>query len=539
MVLISIALIYSNPLYAQKAKDKRVYIPFVALPSEKLPPDFTTYSVAVSGSNVSTSGRNESSLNQSIVMNSFARVGETKEGEFGHLRILVNTGYLTTGRLVSKSRTETYKDDKGVERKRNYYWYELPCSGATSFRIIDPEGNILASGSRTYNENVKSAEYSSSTSLSSASSDIYNGLRKNYASTMVSEIVSSAQNTLSSKFDFKFTQDDPQLYSIKKHDQEDRFEACLEKTIEVFKAMPANGDPGEYFPKLESCISFWETHASKHPGSDKDLQEVYLACNANLAYVYYYLDQFDKAEAYAKNVLKVDEKNKRAEQFLEMMTKSKDRMDLHQIYTTHYKRDLSKALPPSKVKELEEAKEELEAANNSMTGYVVMEGDTTRGVFMRPKEAEKFVFGPEGNTKFMVDKNGEMQELDVTVSKVTSFGIGDREFRRLMFSPCAKGKAPAALSIMEVLYDHQKIRLYKYYPVTGVMSEQQTEFAYQKAEEAEPVSLLDTRFLLWEKGMANYFSTCPDLSGMCSGGGIKMNEEDLVKAARVYAELCE
>lgn len=539
VILLWCAFMDSHVLLAQKAKDKRVEIRYVSLPSEKLPPDFTTYSVTVYGSNISISGKSVNTLNSSIKMNGFARVGDAREGEYGHLRVKVNTGLVTCGRLEARSRTETYKDDKGVERKRNYYWYELAYSGSTAFSITDPEGTVLASGTKEYNSSGKSNEYGSSSALTSEADNIRNSLRKSFAADMVDGIVYSAQSALSSKFDFAFAKDDPQLYTIKKHDQEDRFESCLDQTIEVFKEMPANGDPKVYHSKLESCISLWESHANKMPGSDKDLQEVFLACNANLAYVYYYLDQLDKAETHAKKILQVDEKNKRAEQFLEQLNKTKGRMDLHQIYTMHYSRDLSKALPPTKVKELEEAKEELEAANNSMTGYIVIEGDTTQGVFMRPKGDEKFVFGPEGNTKFMVDKNGELTEMDVTVSKVTSFGIGGREFRRMMFSPCAKGKSTATMSIMEVIYDHQKIRLYRYYPVTGVLVEEQTEFAYQKADEAEPVSLLDTRFLLWEKGMANYFSTCADLSGMCSSGGIKMNEQDLVKAARVYAEICE
>jgi hypothetical protein len=533
------ATLLNHSLFAQKAKDQRVDIRYVSLPSEKLPPDFTTYSVTVYGSNVSISGKSVNSLNSSIKMNSFARVGETKEGEYGHLRIKVNTGLVTCGRLESRSRSETYKDDKGVEKKRNYYWYELAYSGSTSFSILDPEGTILASGSKDYNSSGKSKEYSTPSALSAEADNIRNSLRKSFAGDMVDAIVYSAQSALSSKYDFSFAKDDPQLYTIKKHDQEDRFESCLENTIAVFKEMPANGDPKLYFPKLESCIAFWESHASKSPGSDKNLQEVFLASNANLAYVYYYLDQFDKAETHAKKIFTVDAKNKRVEQFLETMDKTKQRMEMHNIHTLHYNRDLSKALPPNKVKEIEEAKEEMDAQNNSLPGFLVTESDTVKGTFMRSKEDNDFIFGVNGNTKFMVESEGMPKEYEIPYGHIKSFGIGNRIFRRMSFSPCAKGKSEPGMHIMELVYDHEKIKLFKYYPELGTLSSASTEFAYQKAGETDPVSLLDTKFLLLDKGLANYFSTCPDLSSLCSEGKFELNEEDLLKAARVYAEVCE
>ncbi len=527
------------PAIGQKAKDKRVYINYVSLPSEKLPPEYTTYSATVSGGNLSIAGKDQAAVAKGIRMFSFARVGDNKDGEYGHLRISANAGTVTCGRLVSKSRTETYKDDKGVEKKRNYYWYELPCSGSTSFRILDPDGAVLASGSNLYNSNAKSSEYGSSSSLYSASESIYASLRKSYAEDMVNEVVRSAQSALSSKFDFAFTKDDPQFYFIKKHDQEDRFESCLDNTIAIFKEMPANGDPAVYLPKFESCISLWESHTKSMPGKDKDLEEVYLACNANLANLYFFLDQFDKAEMHAKKILTVDPKNNRAENFLETKAKTEQRMELHNIHTMHYNRDLSKALPPTKVKEIEEAKEEMAANNNSLPGFIVTDTDTVTGTFMRNKEEEDFVFGANGNTKFMVESGGMPKEYEIPYGKINSFGIGDRTFRRMNFSPCAKGKSEPAMHIMELIYDHDKIKLFKYYPELGTLSSASTEFAFQKAGEADPVSLLDTKFLLLNKGLATYFSSCPDLSALCTEGSFKLNEDDLLKAARVYAEVCE
>jgi tetratricopeptide (TPR) repeat protein len=533
------ALFFTTPGFSQKAKDKRVDIKYVTLPAEKLPTDFTTYSVSVTGDNIAIGGLSTTSLENSIKMDGFKRVGTAVDGEFGHLRISVNTGEVSTGRMSWKTRQESHKDDKGVVTKTNYYWYEMPCSGITSYKIVDPEGNILSSGNHNYNSTTKSKEYTSNASLTAQEGNLRSSLRKGYAADMASGAVGEAKSVLSTKYDFAFATDDVQYYWIKKHAEEIAFEAKLDKTIEVFKALPANAPASEGLTKLEECIKLWTRFSEKNPGSDKDLQEVYLACNANLAYTYFYLDNLDESEKHLKRIIAVGEKEKKAERLLERIGKIRTQMNFHNIHTMHYSRDLANALPPSKVKALEEEKEQLAADNNSLPGYMVMKADTVSGTFMRTKADEDFIFGPNGNTKFMVDKAGKMEEQDITKSDVSEFVIGDRKFTRMTFSPCAKGKSEAASHIMEQLYDSEKIKLYKYYPVSGTLSSASNEFAYQKKADAAPVSLMDTQFLLFNKGMANYFSDCGDLKDLCTEGGFKMNEDDLIKAARVYAEVCE
>ena len=60
-----------------------------------------------------------------------------------------------------------------------------------------------------------------------------------------------------------------------------------------------------------------------------------------------------------------------------------------------------------------------------------------------------------------------------------------------------------------------------------------------KAGESEPTSLSGTTILLWKKGIASYFEDCAELNAMCLEGGIEKEKESLIKAARIYSELCE
>jgi len=529
-------LLITAPGFSQKAKDKRVEVKFVSLPSQKLSDDFTTYSVQVYGVNASIGGLNAATLATHIHMDGFKRV-ETASNQYGHLRVSVNTGTMDSGRPEYKSSSSTSKDSKGVSHTTYSYWYEVACSAHSDYKISDPDGGILASGSNSYSDVVKSRQYTSSSELSKAYSGIVSAIRKNFASTTANSAVSVAQAALTSKFDYSNTKDDIQLFTIKKHPDEDAFEANLEKSISLLTAFPANIKPDDALHQFEPVLNFWKKYADKKPGDDKDLQEVYMACNANLAFIDFYFDQFDEAQKRIQNILQVD-KDKRSSHFLEDMAKMKEKMDRLNIHTMHFSRDLTNAVPPSKVKEIADEKEHLQTDNNSLMGYAVVKGDTIQGMFVRTKTDADFVFGPNGNTKFMVETPTEMKEQDLTTADVNCFTIGERNFRKISFSPCAKGKTPASVQILEEVYTSDKIVLYEYYPLTGVLANDPHEFAYKKKGEAEPISLAETRFLLWEKGISTYFSDCADLQQLCLSGGIKLAKDDLIKAARVYAEVC-
>ena len=528
-----LCLLLSAPIYGQKAKDKRVDIKYIALPEKKLPPEFTTYSVSVYGSNASLAGTTNS-LAESVKMYAFKRVSGK---DYGHLRISVNTGWAQCGSASLKSKTTTSKDKDGKETKTTTYWYERSCTSAASYKIIDPEGNELAVYSSPFMDAVKSREGGSPSQITSDYSAMSEQLRRSFASSVANQITSMAKGRLTKLFDFAPASDSPQFYFIKKHADEDAFEAKLATTIDIFKAASHTTPASETMSKMQNAIDLWKKYSEQNPGDDKDLIEVYIACNSNLANTYYYLDQIELAEKHAKRILSVD-KDKRTSRLLEDIAVTKERMALHGINTMHYERDIANAVPPSKVKEVAEEIEELQEDNNSIAGKIVRNGETVDGFFVRSKEDGDFMFGPGGNTKFFLESPSSLKEQDLTSSEVTAFSIGERNFRKQSFTPCAKGKGTQGSHILEELYVADKIRLYKYYPVSGALAGDKPEFAFQKAGEEAPVSVYDTKFLLWEKGLAGYFGDCADLKDMCTAGNFKLEETDLLKAVRVYAEVC-
>jgi len=102
----------------QKIKDKKVQFHYVNLPSEKLADDFQTYSVRVYGSAISKAGLSAQKLANSIKMDGFKRLSGSGN-DYGHLRISVSTGYISSGRAEPKSSSSKKKDKKTGKRK----WY--------------------------------------------------------------------------------------------------------------------------------------------------------------------------------------------------------------------------------------------------------------------------------------------------------------------------------------------------------------------------------------------------------------------------------
>ncbi len=536
--LIVMALcLFVMPIYGQKLKDKRVTVHYVSLPINKLPDDYKTYSVEAAGSGFYAGSLNRNTYAEAVRMDGFKRlVGSGSD--FGHLRVYLYVGTPALGEAKLKSKTTTTKKDD-VETKKTVYWYSVPFKTNISCKVVDPEGAVLATYSKNTGNTLTTKQMSTSAAARRDYVNKIGTMGQSVAKSAAKEVVEAANDLLTLKYDFAVKKEYEQLYLIKKHKTEDDFEKSYETAKTVLEKASATTPAEEIKEKLADAIKFWKEQAEIDPKGDKKLMRIHEAANYNLAIVHYYLDELDEAKTYAYEVLQSVGKDRKSKNLIEKISKTSKTMALHNIHTLHHKRDLSNAAGPSKVAAFEQEKEELAEANNSIEGTITKNGEQIEGTVMQDKDAETLIFGEGGNVKFVVEGNNEMKEHDLTAAGVTSFTLGERSFTKLNFSPCAKGKTEPQLHIMEEVYVSDKITLYQYYPSNGALGGETTEFAYQKNGEEMPVSLLDTQFLIFDKGIAKYFADCTDLTSMCAAGDIKMNKDDLIKAARIYSELCE
>lgn len=539
-LLLIITLFFLAPTYGQRLKDKRVSIKYVSLPSQKLPDDYKTYSVSFRSSG--GFGVQNHNRAESIKMDGFRRVSGTGS-DFGHLRIYVEVGNVRTGKPQLKNYTKTNKDKDGKETKTTSYYYEIPYNVSSSYEIIDLDGKRLAFGNPGTSDTQSTGKHSSPSKALKALASLRGRMNSGIRGKAINNVVSATNRALAKNFDFHHSKISTELYIIKKHKTEKGFMQSFEAAKTVYESMSPTTPPAEAKERLASVLAFWSEQANIDHKKDKKLMRIFEAANYNLAVAYLYLDELDKAESHVQAITDLDGKNKKARKLLTKIDETRRLMDMHRINTLHYVRDLSDAVPPAQVaayerQQQEEAKEA--AAEKSIDATLTLKGEQIAGkVVVTGKETEELVFGQGGNLRFITEVDGKEKEHDLTAAEVSAFTLGNRLFEKRMFSPCAKGKTDAQLHILEEVYTSDKITLYQYYPSTGTLSGEKTELAYQKTGDPAPVSLEDTQFLVLNKGLSKYFADCPDLTKMCSEGQIELYKEDLIKAARIYTELCE
>lgn len=402
---------------------------------------------------------------------------------------------------------------------------------------MDPEGNVIASGRDRDDKTLETRRSSTRTSRSGYQREIANA-REKFTNTLINNMVSRVNNTLRYQFDYSNRKARENFFFIKSGGYEKPMTETFNEAKIVWESRDPSSSVIETNEMLMPVLKEWSEIATLDHGGDNKLKRVFKAANYNLAVTYYYLDDFEKARLYAQNVIDSEGKDKASSKLLKRIEKMEEKMELHSIYTQHYIRDLSNAAGPAQVQAFQEEQEEVQENNNTLDGSITVDGREIQGQFVSEKDAEELIFGKEGNTKFVVTDGTTTTDFELTNETIKSFKIGDRTFIKTMFSPSSKGREEAKVHILEELYVSNSITLYQYYSSQGALADNETEYAYQKTNDRFPISLLDTQFLLFDKGMAQYFERCPDLSKMCADGDFELNKQDLLKAARVFAEVC-
>ena len=522
---------------AQKLRDDPIKFKFVNLPQRLLPDDHKTYSVNVRGDLFAQAGSNTVATSKSIKMDGFKRIAGTGQNG-GHLRTEIYGSEIRYGDPSSKTRTVSSKDKAGKVTKSHYYYYEVPARGSSNFRVYNPQGEVIYRGDFTHNEILKTSEARSTKArYDNRNRDIQSAVSKHAASAK-SGVVGSAQKGLK-LYDYDYEEDRYNMYLIRKHASEDQWTKHYENVKAIFAESTYYTASSELKDKLSPAIEFYEKQAKKDPRGDKKLKRIYKAATYNLALLHYSIDEFDIARSYTAKVIKSEKKDRRSRLLNEQMDKWETRMKKIEINTIHYERDLTNAIPPAEMAALEAEKEEMEENSTTTEGSIFRGTEEIVGTWSLDSEAKDLVFGEGGNIKFIVEDGAEMNEINLVDPDISKFVVAERIFKKTRFVPSAKGGTEASMEILEEVYSSDRIKLFKFYPSTGGLSDDKPEFAYQKTGDEFPISLESTQFLLLKKGLANYFSDCPDLAEMATEGGIEKTKDSLIKAARVYSELCK
>lgn len=527
-------------LFAQKVDQQKVKVHYTQLPTSPLDPEYTTYSTYVygSGSSIEGAGYTREGLATNFKLKSFKEVGTG-----GHFRISVRVGSLDIGESKNQSYTKKVKqDDKEVTK--TYYKRVITWMLPVSYQIHDYKGNMISQGTmgNTYKKEEWGSGNTSSYTLSKKWSDarkgVYNRWRKNGVKTSIGQI----SKLVRSKYDFRPVSENEmfETLKIKKKDSFDsaKYNEALETLKTAFEKMKADEPVDVLKPEVKPAVDFWLSEKDKYPASDKKLSKIRHICLNNLALTFYYLDELDEAKKYATECLEIKFRDGRTKRLIKEIERTRELFVTNNMTTRHPSFDVESATPPSAAKfgDLDESDEE----GTTLDGTVVNNaGDKIEGSFkVAVAEEEELKFGPEGNVVFSYVKDGRTTEDALDPGTTKEFNLGERHFYVDEFVPGSKGNTESKTGILEILYTSPSIKVLKYYPYDDKLGDQPIEYAFQKGEEA-PVSTSSTSFLLFNKGLSKFFADCTDLAEAAGGGEFKKEEADIIRAARVYGEMCQ
>ena len=592
-------LCLSQNIFSQKIKTKYVNVEYTRLPDQPLDANFKTYSVSVTDPFAVLQTGNldaENLVKKHLTLTGFKPLPAGSDfhinisiGQYvllGHeikeesekktrkvkqpettstessttsttskekARVTTPSSKSNTTETPTKSTTTNtnQKDSYETYYVTTYYkniQYHLPIS----YVIIDYQGNKIKEG--TLVGTSKKLNYSYGKKSTDAHR-LEEDFKKNFAritSGMVGLTITNNVKSLGSwvkkNYDFqKINEKEYFRVLSKKSDGATEFNAAYELVNNTFAKMKYNKPIDQLKTEVKPAIDTWLKLKETYPANKKKGRRGRHACLYNIAATLYWMEEFNEATKYAKEGIAVGNRERHFEKIIENITATKKSMRTNRAKSRHFDRDIEnyveREMPPmaSNANMPNQAPQSIAIPNNAITydGFIIdKKGTRITGQFIISQNKKKELeFGKQGNITFRWNKNNVPLESHLAPDEVKSFGFNKRSFNCQPYLT-ALDNGSANNKIMECLFDSELMKVFKYYPYEPGINNNKTEISLQRKSDTIPVSTVGNEFLIFKRGLAEFFKACPDLSELALNGEFEKNEVDIVRAAKAYAQYC-
>lgn len=346
---ITTLLLLCSGIYAQRVDlDKFTFNHrYTRLPDNALDPSYTTYSVNVNKTVALDYYSNESVNNMINIQ------GRKKVNSPGHLQININMEDLMIESSEVKERVEVRKDKDGKETGRSYYYkVEVIYSFQADASVKDYTGKQL----RTYalsayreKKNYSTAEYSKS----SDAVNFYNNNKLEIKTQLVSGEINKAISSLNSSLNYNFgymaitSSEHLWVLGSKKHEEYATYVEKCGTFKNILESMTPTSIPEAVNTQVQQTVDYFIQLADKYADTeDKGQKKLRYGAFYNLAIIYFYTEQFDKAIEYANRLIANDYDSKDGEKIIKDIKSVQDDFVKHGINTRHFVREVENAQPP-------------------------------------------------------------------------------------------------------------------------------------------------------------------------------------------------
>lgn len=282
-------------------------------PEDPFPKEFKTYNIRVEASpslGLGYYGGNQYAEQLQIE-------GLKKTEGTGHVTFLLMLDDIIFEKTELKERIQTSKDKQGVETKKSFFSTELAYSFAARTTVYDYKGNTLVSNRVLYDRDkkltYKTSEFPSADEAGGNFSKKSSEIKTNLAKQLIQSVMQQMNTWMNSQYGYPAQRSNDILWVLnnKRHAAYNDHQKAWNDFKNAIVLMSPDEPLDKVKEKMKPVIDFYNKEKEKYTSSDREDKKLRYSCLYNLAKIYLYLDEPDKAirEADALAMNDYDEKD--------------------------------------------------------------------------------------------------------------------------------------------------------------------------------------------------------------------------------------
>ena len=293
-------------------------------PAEPLPQAYKTYNLRIEAA--PSLGYSTSNLTDNIFIEGLKRTEGT-----GHVTILLILDDLVFEKSEGKERIQITKDRLGNEVKKSFFSTELTYSFAARASVYDYKGNTIISNKilfdREQKRNYKTSEFNSQNEATDYYTNKGGELKYNMAKQLTAGVVQQLNAWLNDQYGYPVQRASDILWVLnnKRHPAYQEHQKAWNDFKNAIVLINADNLVSKVKEKMKPVIDFYEKVKKQYTTSDKEDRKLRYSAYYNLAKIYLYLDDPEKAKAEA-DALSMNDYDERDGAYLRSMAESLENM---------------------------------------------------------------------------------------------------------------------------------------------------------------------------------------------------------------------
>jgi len=316
------------------------------LPNIVLDKSYMTFSVHITKTVALDAYSNESANNLINIE------GKKKVSSDEYFDVNVNLGDLIIEQSEVKERIEVNKDKDGKEIGRNYYYHvEVKYSFDASAQVKDYKGKLLMNYGMA-GRDTKPVFSSSEFGKYDDAANYYNNNKLEIKTSLVSEQINKALNSLNSSLnqDFGYRVINSREYfwnlGSPKHPEYKAYQEACAIGNKALTMITANEIPAQAKEVAQQAIDYFSGIVDKYKNAEEKAEKkLRYGAYFNLAEIFLFTEQFDKAKEYAQKLIDNDYDSRDGEKMIKIANSLQGEFEKHQINTQHFLPDTENIQP--------------------------------------------------------------------------------------------------------------------------------------------------------------------------------------------------